>query len=318
MYTYDAQQALGFLQSQVAHIETTVYEVRYPDIQFEKLVPVDTTANEWARTVEFYSMDKVGKADWFHHMAKDVPLADAFRTQHTHAIEMAAIGYRYTLEEIGQAMMIPGMNLQADRASSARRAAMEFLDNLTIYGSADKGFDSLIASSLPTAVTVAANGTGGSTDWKDKTSDQIAADVNDLLAGIYTSTSTVEMADTLLLPNSRMLMLANRRLGDTSMTALEWLSKNNVYTFQTGQNLAIFGVRGLDTAGQGGLGRMVAYRRAPDVLKLHLPMPHRFLPIWQTGPLVFDIPGIMRTGGLEIRLPKAIRYGDGIIDPAET
>jgi hypothetical protein len=57
---------------------------------------------------------------------------------------------------------------------------------------------------------------------------------------------------------------------------------------------------------------MVVYRRDPGVLKMHLPMRHRFLPVWQTGPIVFDIPGIMRLGGTEVRRPTAMRYWDGI------
>jgi hypothetical protein len=57
---------------------------------------------------------------------------------------------------------------------------------------------------------------------------------------------------------------------------------------------------------------MIAYRRDPQVLKMHIPMTHRFLNVWQTGPLVFDVPGIFRLAGLEIRRPGAVRYVDGI------
>ena len=90
--------------------------------------------------------------------------------------------------------------------------------------------------------------------------------------------------------------------------------KYNVLTAQTGQPLVIRAVRGLETAGAGGTGRMVAYRRDPEVLKMHIPMTHRFLPVWQTGPLIFDVPGIFRLGGLDIRRPMAVRYLDHIID----
>jgi hypothetical protein len=36
--------------------------------------------------------------------------------------------------------------------------------------------------------------------------------------------------------------------------------------------------------------------------------------VWQRGPIRFDVPGIFRLGGLEIRRPKAVRYIDGIMD----
>ncbi len=42
--TTDAQAALGFLLSQVTSIESEVYAIRYADIQYPRLVPVDTSA----------------------------------------------------------------------------------------------------------------------------------------------------------------------------------------------------------------------------------------------------------------------------------
>ncbi len=45
---------------------------------------------------------------------------------------------------------------------------------------------------------------------------------------------------------------------------------------------------------------------------MHIPMPHKFLPPWQSGPLRWDVPGVMRLGGLDIRLPKEVSYVDGI------
>jgi len=96
------------------------------------------------------------------------------------------------------------------------------------------------------------------------------------------------------------------------MTILEFIRQNNVYTAQTGSSLVIRATRKLDTAGVSGTARMVAYRRNPEVLKLHMPMPHRFLPVWQSGPLRWEIPGVMRLGGLDIRLPNEVSYVDGI------
>jgi hypothetical protein len=121
------------------------------------------------------------------------------------------------------------------------------------------------------------------------------------------------MANTILLPVDAMTLIATKRIPDTTMTVLDFLINKNVYTLQTGQPLMIRAVRGLETAGTGGSGRMVAYRRDPSVLKMHIPMPHRFLPVWQTGPMIFEVPGIFRVAGLEVRRPGAVRYLDGIM-----
>ena len=80
----------------------------------------------------------------------------------------------------------------------------------------------------------------------------------------------------------------------------------------TGQQLTVRGVLGLDNIGTGSTRRMVAYANRQDVVKLHLPMPHRFLPVYQDGPTSFQIPGIFRTGGVEVLRPGAFRYLDGI------
>lgn len=313
MRILDSQQAMSFLVHQAAHIEPQVYEVQYPDIQYPNLIPVDTSANEWAKTVTFFSSDKVGAAQWFNHEANDVPRADVVKDKHEHGIEMAAIGYGYTLEELGQAMLIPGTNLSTDRANAARRAYEEFMDRVALHGNESKGLNGLIDYAGITAVTAAADGEGGSTDWAAKDGDKILRDINDALTGVYVDSKTVEMADTVLLPVERFTLLSTKRIGDTTMTVLEFIQKHNVYTAVAGQPLTIRAVRGLESAGDGDSGRMVAYRRDPQVLKLHLPMPHRFLPVWQTGPIRFDVPGIFRTGGVEIRRPGAVRYVDGII-----
>jgi len=309
------QQALGFLVSQTAHIESQVVEIQYPDIQYPLLIPVDTSANEWAKSITYYSTDRVGKANWFHHNAKDIHIADVERAQHEVGVEMADIGYRWTLEELGQAMMIPGVNLSADRAGAARRAYEEFVDDVALRGKAEKSIYGIM--NYPGITTVLASNVGGNTTWDTKAADDILKDVNDALTGMYVTTLTVEIADTILLPVGAMTIIATKRIPDTTMTVLQFLLMNNVYTMATGRPLTIRALRGLETAGQNGSGRMVAYRRDPQVLKMHIPMTHRFLPVWQTGPLMFDVPGIFRLAGLEVRRPGAVRYVDGILTSDE-
>lgn len=299
------QQALSFVISQVAHVEAEVYEVQYPDIQYPELIPVDTSANEWAKTVTFFSMDGVGEAEWINHYGKDIPYANTQREQFETAIHMAGIGYEYTLEEIGQALMT-GMPLDAERAKWADRAFEEFVDKVALQGDATKGMSGLLNYPGITIVNAPA-GTGGTT-WATKTGDEILADVNTLLDGVYIDSNTVETADTLLIPEDRFRDLS-RRIGDTTMTIGEFIRANNVYTARSNQPLTIRAVRGLDTAGVGSTHRAIAYRRDPSVLKLHMPMRHRFLAPQQVV-MLFKVPGMFRLGGLDVRRPGSVRYMD--------
>lgn len=312
MNLLDSQQALSFLVQQASIIEPQVYQTQYPEITYSSLIPVDTSANEWAKSVTFFGADRVGAAAWFHHTASDMRYADINKTKYEVGIEMAGIGYRYTLEELGFAQMVPGTNLSADRADAARRAAEEFIDQVAWLGDSAKGWEGFLNNSAVDRADVTADGTGSSRLWADKTADQMIRDVNAGLTGIWTGTNTVEMADTILLPPESLVALSTARLSNTSDNALSYLAKYNTYTLQTGRALTIRSNIGLTTAGSNSTRRMVVYRKDPGVVKMHVPMKHRFLPVWQTGPMIFDVPGIFRIGPVEIRRPKAVRYYDGI------
>lgn len=314
MMTQDAQQrSMNFLISQQSIIEPTVYQMRYQEIQYPSLIPVDTSAPEWIKSVTYFSMDGVGQAQWFSGKAHDMPNVDLSREKFETGVHMAGIGYGYDLEELGTAMQL-GMNLTADKATLARRVSEEKIDQVAFGGDSTKGFTGLVNASTPTATTAPADGSGSATTFASKTPDQILRDINGQLTGIFTGTLGAEIADTLLLPYSVLLDLSTRRIDSVNQTTiLEWVERNNIYTRTTGQPLTIRGLFGyLDTAGSGSTKRMVAYRRSPEVVKMHVPMPFRFFPAWQTGPMRFDVPGVFRLGGVDIRRPKAVRYLDGI------
>jgi len=312
--TQDAQQrSMNFLISQQSIIEPTVYQQRYQEIQYPNLIPVDTSAPEWINSVTYFSMDGVGQAQWFSGKAHDMPNVDLSREKFETGVHMAGIGYGYDLEELGKAQLL-GMNLTNDKASLARRVSEEKIDQVAFGGDATKGFTGLVNATSPTATTAPADGTGSATTFASKTPDQVLRDINGQLTGMFTGTLGGEIADTLTMPYSVLLDLSTRRIDAVNQTTiLEWIERNNIYTRTTGQPLTIRGLFGyLDAAGAGGTKRMVAYRRSPDVLKMHLPMPFRFLPAWQTGPMRFDVPGVFRLGGVDIKRPKAVRYLDGV------
>jgi hypothetical protein len=305
------QQAMGFLIAQTTYIEPMVYRIQYPELNYRELVPVDTSANEWAKSITFFSVDQVGAADWFNAAASDIPLADIARAKFEAGIEMAGIGYRYNLEELGQAMMLPNTNLTSERAEAARKASEEFTHNTAMYGDVRKNWKGITNHTSPAVVNAAhtwAYWVGQGSSYLTN----IIQDFNGLLTNIWQSSLTVEMADTVLLPLSALTLLATTQLPNTTMTLLQFIMANNLYTLETGRPLTIRAVRGLDTAGASGNGRVIAYRKDPQVVKMHMPMPHRFFPVWQRGPFVFDVPGIMRMAGLEIRRPGAFRYLDGV------
>ena len=307
----NAQEAMGFVQDQAKAINTVVYAAEYPDHDYASLVPVDSSAPEWAAGMITYMTDTVGQAQFLSGMGKDVPLADVIRGQSDTNYELAGIGYEFSLEEINRAALL-GIPLTTLKADAAREASMEMLYSLALVGSTAKGMAGLLNSAAVTSGLVANNAGATSRLWVNKTADEIRTDVDDLLTGGYIASKTVELADTLLLSPERMAYLNKVTVSSTnSETLLSFIARTNIYTMITGQPLTIRACRPLTTLGAGSTQRMVAYKRNPRTLTFHLPMPHKFLPVWQNGPMNFMVPGIFRTGGTEIRKPGAVRYADG-------
>ncbi|WP_253254110.1 DUF2184 domain-containing protein [Xanthomonas arboricola] len=309
---FDAQVVMGFVVSQTTIIEPGVYRTVYPDIQYRDLVPVDTSGSEFATSVTYYSQDQYGKADWINGNADDIPKAGTNRSQFQTGVHTAGIGYGYGWEEVGRAQLL-GINLPNEDAAVARRASEVMVDRVALQGDASKGFTGLFNAAGVTPVAAPTGAWGTLQAAGTATPDQIVADMNSAILNVFNGTNTTAIADRLLLPWSKFMLISTKKMSDNSdMTILQYFLANNVYTATTGQQLTVRGLRDLDTAGAGGVARMIAYRYDANVLKLHMPMPHRFLPVYQSGPLRWDIPGVMRLGGLDVRLPKQVVYVDGI------
>lgn len=317
----DAQR-LAFVQGQAFKVNQRVYETKFPDWDFSRLAYVDTSGPEWSPGILTYTSDVSGKAKWQSGYAKDVPLADVSQDMQTRTFHLAAIGYQYNIEEVNAAIQIGG-SLADRRARAARLVYTKFMYDLTLKGDAEKGLGGLINYSGVTTTTAAADGTGSATEWVNssgaglKTPAQIVRDINVALQGVYLDSNTVEMADTILLPVEAYNYLAATPYSATTMeTILSFVQRTNIYTLTTGRPLTIRAVRELGTGNAGGTGgRLVAYKNDQDYVKLHLPMPHRFLPVWQDGPMNWEVPGIFRTGGVELLTTVAFRYVDSISQP---
>lgn len=311
----DAQAALPFVIGQGRNIETRIYQRRYPTFNYAAHVPVVTEGNEWAIGTTFFTVDTAGEAKFLSGAGTDMPFNQMNRDQASHDFAMIGSGWEWNLEEINQASLY-GINLNDTKAMSAADKVERLLNTIAMSGHTEKNWTGLVNNASVSRVDVANDGTGTSTFWSTKTADLILRDVNDLISSVRANSEEVEWADTLRLPPEAFRDIATRRLGagDGMITVLEYLRRNNVYTAETGQPLDIMPLRELATASNDGGGRMVAYRRDPDVLRFHLPMPRRVLQPRQKSIMGFETGIIARTGGTEIRLPGAVAYGDEITD----
>jgi len=311
----DAQAAQGFVLEQGRNVEASVFEKRYPTYNYADVVPVVTEGNPWAIGTQFFTVDTTGEAKVISGAANDLPFVSATQDTGSHDFWMIGAGWEWTLEEVNQASLYR-TNLNATKAVSAGDAVERLLYNTAMTGETIKNATGFVNASGVTATDVAASGSGSSKFWTAKTGDLMVDDVNDLLSTVRESTGEVEYADTVALPPAAFRLLATTRVDtDKNKSALTLLQESNIYTAETGQPLKIVQCRALTTASGDSGGRMVAYRYDPEVVRFHLPMVKTMLPPRQKGLMAWESGVYARTGGVEVRLPGAMAYGDEILAP---
>src|SRR6476659_1232266 len=252
-YVLDAQ-ALNLITAQSLTVNSRVYEARYPDWDFSRLIFVNTSGGDWSQGTITYQSDISGRAEWQSGYAKDVPLADVSQDYILCTNSMAAIGYQWNIEEANAPTTVLG-SLMDRRARAVRAAYMKFMYSLILTGDSTKGLNGLINYAGVTTTTAPADGTGGVTFWVDdtgvgtKTPVQIVRDINAALQGIWLATFQIELADTILLPIEAYNYIAMTPYSAvTQETILSFIQRTNVYTLQTGLPLTIRTVRELSTA----------------------------------------------------------------------
>lgn len=323
-YNLSDAQGLDFVRKSSIVVSARAFEQEYDYVNASEFVPVNTDYPEWADGVAFNGFDITGGAQWQSGYAKDVPLADIAVTSVTANFANYAVGYRYNWEEVGKALFA-GVPINQRKAVSARTAADIFVYDTALIGGGHPGWTGLFNQAGVTPALSPNTGTGSARNWVNangvglKTPEQIVAELNSVVMGpqLATGTLTNLLSDTVLLPQAAYRYISNTPYGVTSpnSTILEWFAVHNVYTARTGRPLTIREVPYLDTAATDsavtGQGRVVGYRNDRSAMELPMPMPFRFLDVYQDGPLQWTVPGVGRVGQL-VLFRDALRYLDGV------
>lgn len=290
----DDQQTMAFLAPQLVRVEQGVYMVKYPAADYADFMPVDTAGSVWSAGSLFYSGDIAGKPEWYDAAADDMPYADVSRAQFLQENHMAGIGYKWNRADLERGQQL-GINIIADKADAASKSAERFIHKVGMSGDGTKFATGFINDPLMTVQPSLSPITALSTPDND------VAVINDAILSVEVNTKETYRADTLALPSSIFNILASKRMTDTGMSVLAYLRANSIVGA-----VNIKRTRHLETAGAGGVKRMIAYANTPEVHRFHLPGGgHQLFPAWQKGPFSWEVPGIMSIGGYENRVPKA-------------
>lgn len=297
-YNFDADES-AFFERELETVLAKTYDIKFPELIHRNFVPVSNEVSPGAATRTYRQFDRVGTAKFITDNAKDIPRADVLGLEFTGPVREMAIGYGWTLKELMSAQMA-GRPLNALRASAARRATEELLDNTASFGAADFGIPTGFLNDAAVPITAA----GGI--WSARTPAQNIADVSAAYSRVAVATLNVHKPDTLILPDAAYTHISTTPRSDTSdLTTLRYMLEN--FPFLT----AIEPWYRLNAASAGGGGRAVLYKRDPEILGQDIPLEFTQLAPQEQG-LELLVPTWAMTAGTRIHYPLAVDYTDDV------
>ncbi len=298
----DASESI-FTENQLKELDTRLFERKFPEIRFRDFLPIKHVANHVAKyTYKMYTM--YGVAKWISDYANDMPRVGVKAEEFDRNIKGFGDSFGWSMQEM-RAAAATKEPLDEMEAMAARRAVEEFFDSVSRTGDSSLGLLGLLNQTNTTAYVVP-NGVSGSALWKNKTPDEVVADLHGIVNNIVKSTKEIEKPDTLLLPTEQYTDIATRKMSIYDATPiLDHFLKSSPYI----KNVASW--HHLAGAGSGNTDRMVVYKRDPMNLEMIIGQEFETLPPQLKGMGIL-INCHARTGGVIVRYPLGVSYGDGI------
>jgi hypothetical protein len=303
---------LGFYISQLASLESKIYEAKYTAINFAEMVPVVTDLPEWADSWDYVSYDGVTVGKFIGSSADDLPNVSLSANKTSVPIGYAGNEFSYSLDELrkSQQLRIP---IDTSQAKLAFRGSQEHLQRLAYFGDASRGMTGLFNNP-----NVALD--NSTVNWATATGAAIVADMNDLLTEVWINSANTHLPNALAIDSVRYAQIATAPMSQEfpNKTILQFFKETNLYTTTTGQPIRIFPRLQLTAASlaangvsNGGKARMLAYELNDENLGMANPMPWRALAPQMRG-LNVVVPAEYKGSGVSIRYLFSAAYRDAL------
>jgi hypothetical protein len=228
----------------------------------------------------------------------------------TNPLYLWGMELKYTLPELASAQKI-GRPIDTQKYDGLRLKYQMDIDEMVYTGDTTYGKYGLFNNTVVSTTNVAATGTGSTTQWANKTPDQILADVNEILTTTWTNSGFAVVPSELRVPPPQYGYLVSQKVSSAgNISVLEFLRANSISNAANGRPLNIQAVKWLTGLGAGGLDRMVAYTRDRDRVRYPL-VPLQRTPLEYRS--IYQITTYWgRLGCVEFVYPETISYRDGI------
>lgn len=316
--THENVTALDVAVSIHADVDAAFFDVKYPDHEWPKVASPDqvkSDVNPGATTYAYRSRDSKGTAAFIGQgVMNDIPQVSQSMGMVNVPVAAAAICATVTNEDARQYSFGMGGDLSSDLGGVMRKGSDNLVERTVFYGHEGFGWKGFL-NAEGMDIENAPNGVGGSALWDQKTPEEIVADVNALLTGVWSDSKQLYKPQTLFLPPLAFAHIATTPMvilnASKDTTILEYIRDKNVISAQTGTPLDIQVIRYLADAGVVGVGRMIVQDKKPEYQILPFPLPYTLtapVPV----PLGAEMYAEFKFGPYHMRHPKATRAMDGI------
>jgi hypothetical protein len=289
----------AFITRELLSIKQKMYETEYPTLKALTFVPVATDVDAYAEAIAYQQNDGYGKAKIVANGATDLPSVSVETGEATTPVKTLAAQYDYSWLDL-QRSARQRSPLSTRKAMTARKVVAEGIDSVTAAGDSDTG---LIGFTNLASVGI----TAAAAAWGVATALQMYTEMANAVTAIPNSTKGIHEATDLILPltaYTKAQITPWSSTGQSDLTVLKVFQANF-------PNVRVSSWYKLETAGAGGVKRMIAYDKNPDVVEAQLPLDFYELPAQAKG-LALVTPCLARVGGVQCRFPKAMQYVDGL------
>ena len=306
----DADDASVFFARELDHIKTRTYDRLYPELTALKLFPVSSEVNPGAETITYYGYEKIGFAKIIQNYATDLPRTDVKGKPETAHIKSIGASYGYSVQEM-RASRYAGKSLDVRKGESARYASDKEINRIAWVGDEEAGLMGVLSSwnNVP-LYTPALNSGGTSTQFKDKTPDEILKDFSGAIAFMAQITMDVERPNTIAVASDAYIYLSTTpRSTHSDKTILSWLLDNLPDIEDIVRCPELNANSGINPYGSQAV--MLLYNKSDEKLTIENPLLFYQYPV-QPVNLEMVIPCEARTAGTIIYYPLSMLIVPGV------
>lgn len=246
--------------------------------------------------------------------ANGIPMVQADFDKGLFKTHIFSIGMRIMFVDVQRGNMT-GRNYESILRDGVRMAYDKHMDANTYIGIKKYGSTGLVNNPNVTTANAAATSTGGNTEFRSKTADQILTDINDAILAVWEQAEYDRDAipNHILMPYEQFNYLATTRVSELAeKTILTFLTENNVAK-HNGGDLYIGATSWCKGAGIGGTDRMVVYINKEKYLAMDelVPMSRAMTQANATN-LCYDTAYLANLSEVQMYYENIMRYVDGI------